>query len=314
MAEVVVVRERGPGETPLEVGEPEPGREAAPQQRDRGALVLRLDGGDEFVLVPGAGSVRKRMARLAQDVVGDVRDALQHAGEAGLVVAFVLVVEGEPVGGAGVGVGPAELHALGGPPNGVAQRIEGVGAEPVQARDFPRHAFVGVVLAGFGEAREDLGAALGEGRVREVDPHLAAADFDRPGAQPLAAVEVSAALQIELPVVPVAGEDAALVEVALAQRVALVGAAVVAGEHTAGGVEQRDLAPGLAEHQPALAFQGFERRRPGPGACGHDRSSPVARIGGWPCRPSHAPPAGRLRFGRPDHVRSPDRVPAARPG
>ena len=33
------------------------------------------------------------MARHAQHVVGDVRNALQHAREAGLVVAFVLVVE-----------------------------------------------------------------------------------------------------------------------------------------------------------------------------------------------------------------------------
>ena len=213
------------------------------------------------------------MARLAQHIVGNVCDGLQHASEAGFVVALVLVVEGEPIGGTGVGMGPSELHALGGPSDGVAQRIERVGAEPVQASELARHAFVGVVLTGFGEARENLRAALGDGRVHEVDPHLAVADLDRVGAQPLATVQVPAASQVELPVVPVAGEDAPLVEAALAQRIALVRATVVAGEHAVRGVKQRDLPPRLAEHETALVLEGLERCRPGPGASGHGVSS-----------------------------------------
>ena len=272
MAEVVVVGEGGTAQAPLEIGEPESRFEAAPQHGHRGAFVLPLDCGDErlFLVVPGG--VREGMARLAQHVVGDVRDAFQHAGEARLVVAFVLVVEREPVREPGVGMGPAELHALPGPVDGVAQRIEGIGAEPVQARDFARHAIVGVVLPGLAQAGEDPGAALGEGRVREVDPHLAAADLDRVGAQPFAAVEVPAALQVELPVMPVASEDAPVVELALAQGVALVGATVVAGEHAARRVEQRDLASRLAKHQPALVLEGVEGRRPDPGAPGHWRA------------------------------------------
>ena len=214
------------------------------------------------------------MARLAQHVVGDVRDALQYAGEARLVVALVLVVEHEPVRGARVGMGPAELHAFMRPVDGLAQRIERVGAEPVQACDLARHPLVGVVLPRLAQAREDGGAALGEGRLREVDPHLAVADVHRVGAQPLAAVEVASAAQVELPVVPVAGDDAAFVEAALAQRVAFVRAAVVAGEHAVRGVEQRDLASFVAKHQPALVLEGGERGRPGPGAFGHECDPP----------------------------------------
>ena len=189
----------------------------------------------------------------------------------------VLVVEGEPVRRAGIGVGPAELHAVEGPVDGLTQRVERIGAEPVQARDLASHAFVGVVLAGFGEALENFGAAFGEGRVREIDPYLAVADLHRIGPQSLAAVEIPAAFEVELPVVPVAGQDAPIVETAFAQRIPFVRAAVVAGEHAARGMEQRDLPPRLTEHEPAPALECFERCRPGPGACGHRGFSPVAR-------------------------------------
>ena len=211
------------------------------------------------------------MARLSQHVVGDVRDAFEETREAGLVVAVVLVVEGEPVRGARVGMGPPELHAIEGPVDGFAQRIEGIGTEPVQARKLARHAFVGVVLAGLGEACEDPGAALGERRVRKVDPDLAAADLHRIGAQPLAAVEVPAAFEVELPVVPVAGQDAPLVEASLAQRIALVRAAVVAGEQATRGVEQRDLPPVLAEDEPPPVLERVEGSRKGPVAIDHER-------------------------------------------
>ena len=269
VAEVVVVGKRGPAEGPLEVGELESFGQTAPQHRHRRPLVLAFDGGDECLFIPVAGAVRKRMARLSQHVVGDVRDTLQEAGEAGFIVAFVLVVEGEPVRGAGIRMGPPELHAIEGPVNGLAQCIEGIRAEPVQPRKLASHAFVGVVLASFGEAGQDPGASLGERWVRQVDPDLPAAHFHRVDAQPFSAVEVLSASQIELPVVPVAGEDATFVEAALAQRIPLVRATVVAGEHAVPGVEQGDLPSFRAEQEPAPFREDVEGCRPCPGVASH---------------------------------------------
>ena len=144
----------------------------------------------------------------------------------------------------------------------VAQRIERVGTEPVQAGDLARHALVGVVLTGFGETGENLRAALGDGRVSEVDPHLAVADLDRVGAQSLATVQVPAASQVELPVVPVAGEDAPLVEAALAQRIALVRATVVAGKYAVRGVEPTRSAAPPCGTRDGPSLRGHRETRP----------------------------------------------------
>ena len=142
MTEVIVVSEGGTRESGLEVGKSKARFETAPQHRYRRILVLPLDRGDERLFVVRPDGVGERVTRLAQHVVGDMGDPLQHAGETLLFVVFVLVVEGEPVRDPCVGMGPAELHPIVGPVNGLAHRVEGVGVEAVQARDLARHALV----------------------------------------------------------------------------------------------------------------------------------------------------------------------------
>jgi len=90
-----------------------------------------------------------------------------------------------------------------------------------------------------GEVDED-GVALEPHR---VDPHRIAADLRL------------TAGQIELPVVPVAGQHAVRAERAFAERVAFVRAAVGDGVYTARGGDQQDLLAGLAHHLAATALQ-----------------------------------------------------------
>ena len=161
-----------------------------------------------------------------------------------------------------------------------------------QAGYLARHALVGIVLARLAQAREYLEAALLEGRVRQIYPDLAVADLHRIGAQSLALVEVPSTREVELPVVPVAGDDAALVQAPFPQGISLVRAAVVAGEHPFRGVEEGDLPSRLAEHHAALGPEGFERGRPGPGVRAHGWSSPMSIT---PPLPGRTPESGRRR-------------------
>jgi hypothetical protein len=65
--------------------------------------------------------------------------------------------------------------------------------------------------------------------------------------------------------VPVAGEDAAAAEDRLAQRIALVGTTVGAGEEAAGRPQQEDLAALVADDKLALGLELLQRRDIDPG-------------------------------------------------
>ena len=79
------------------------------------------------------------------------------------------------------------------------------------------------------------------GRIASIEPHGAILDLHRIDAQVVAAVDRRAGLQVEFPVVPVAGQHAIGVERAFHERIALVRTAVVAREDLALVHEQRDV-------------------------------------------------------------------------
>ena len=112
---------------------------------------------------------------------------------------------------------------------------------------------------GGAQALQGLGGARRGRRVGDVEPDLVAAEPDGIAPEGVAADQGLAALQVELPVVPVAGQDAALGQAALHQRKALVGAAVVAGEDPFLAVEQGDLLAPDLDQAAALRRQVLQR-------------------------------------------------------
>src|SRR5206468_627278 len=77
--------------------------------------------------------------------------------------------------------------------------------------------------------------------------------------QTVALQQVAARTQVELPAVPVAGEHTGIVERSLAQGVALMRTAVVAGEDRIASREQGDLLAPEPCHGLAVTAQPFER-------------------------------------------------------
>src|SRR6202007_1916825 len=100
--------------------------------------------------------------------------------------------------------------------------------------------------------------------IGDIEPNRPFPDAQGIYAQALATVEVGAAREIEFPVMPIAGQDAAGAQRSLAQRVALVWAAVVACEDAIGCREKRDLAALVAEQCPPLGLQRGEVYSPDP--------------------------------------------------
>src|SRR3546814_19484008 len=100
-------------------------------------------------------------------------------------------------------------------------------------------------------------------RIGDVDPDLAVDDLHRVAPEPVAADQRLSAGKVELTVMPVAGEDAvsaaALRERPFHQRVALVRAAVVAGEDAAGAGENRDLLAARLDEVTSLLPQFVEQ-------------------------------------------------------
>ena len=264
VAEVVVMGERAACQAPLHRGKGIAGRERTASERDGLLLILGLDGGDEGLLVPGVAALRIGIDLLAQGVVGHVADGLQEADQAVLGFVRALVVEAQPVGDTGIGVGPAELEAVVGPVNRGGHGLGGIGADLHQAGKLAGDAFVVVIAEGGFEIGHGLGLALFHRRIDDLDPDLAVAHLHGIDAQAVAVALVLAGGEIELPVVPVAGELAVAVQRPLAQGITFVRAAVVAGKDTLLGVEDGDLAPVLAEDVAALGLQILQRNRPGP--------------------------------------------------
>lgn len=138
MAEIVVMQQGGPRQRMLEIGESQTVGDSAADHRNRGVLILTVNRVDEGVGVEADAVVAERIVGLALHVVRGVGHALDETNELYFGIAGVFVIKLEPIGHAGIGMGPAELHLLPGPVDGQAQRIQRIGAEPVQARDLPR--------------------------------------------------------------------------------------------------------------------------------------------------------------------------------
>ena len=165
-------------------------------------------------------------------------------------------------------MGPAEFQLLPGPFDGKAQYVERIGADFYQARGFTRDAIVAVIVKGITQAVTYTGIALGIGFFGQINPDIASTNFDWIGAQPVTTVEVVTGIEIEFPVMPVAGQDAVCRQATLGQRIALMRAAVIAGPDTVGSAEQSDL--------PTLDAQHFHRL--GRKFCQRYQALPVALI------------------------------------
>ena len=265
MAEVVVVRQRGRGERRLERVEVAAPVERIEQERRRPGFVLRLDRTEESGPAPARRRLqrRERKRRLAQGVVGDVRQRLGGAGQAlGRVAASV--AQAQPDLGAGPGVGHAVAQPLVAARDRLRERDLGGGAGALEAGQLAGDARRVVVGHRRVELEQRLADPLFGRRLARIDPDDARLHPDRIDAQAVAAIVVAAGPEIELPVVPVAGEHAAGVEVALDQRIALVRAAVVAGVDRAVVEEERELLRAELDGRPTGAAQALELDRPGP--------------------------------------------------
>ena len=264
VAEVLIVGERRLRQGRLQVAEAEAGAQRPPQQGDGPGLVLLLDGGDQLRRRVGAAFRREGIGRLAQGIPGQMADHLQQRDQPFLIAPGQVIAQGEPVRRPGMGVGGAELETLGGPGNGAAQSVQGVAAGQLQAGNLPRHAVVFMPAEAAAEVFQGRRAALLGERVGDVQPDLAVNDFHGIAPQPVAAHQGLAALEIEFPVVPVAGEDAApairpLGELALHQGIALVRAAVVASIDAGLAGEDGDLLAAGLEELTALFPQRLQR-------------------------------------------------------
>ena len=265
MPEVGVVGQRRLGERRLQLGETQAGGERAADLGDPRGLVLGLDGCDQGARLVGRPALGVGIDRLAQAVPGEMADHLGQDRQAGHRIGRRLPgAQGEPVGGGGDRMAGPELEPVVGPVDRLAHRFERVPAGLHETRQLARHVFVFpepvVALEGVAQpGQRGLGARLGR-RVGEIEPDLAVFEAHRIAPQVVAADQGLARLEIELPVVPVAGQQAAVAERALAQGIALVGAAVVAGVDRRPGGKQDDLLLAALDHHGAARAQLFQIR------------------------------------------------------
>ena len=253
VAETGIVGERGPGQPALHGAPGIAGRDRAAGQADGARFVFLLDRPAESLLVPCLDAFGIGVAPLAQGVFGHVADGLQKADEPVLGPVLMLVVKRQPVRHAGIGVRPAEFQPVMRPADRFLYGACGIDAEPGNPGDLARQPLIVMVAEALLQVVKRFRQPLPDGRIDDLDPDIAAPHLDRIDAQPVAVALVLARLQVELPVVPVAGEQAVAVERPFAQRIALMRAAVVAGADASHGIEKSDLAAIQPEDRPALA-------------------------------------------------------------
>ena len=146
----------------------------------------------------------------------------------------------------------------------------GPGAGPIEAGQLAGDARRIVVVHRVVELAERLLHPLLGRRFAGIDPdHTGLVDLHRIDAQAVAAIVVGAGPEVELPVVPVAGEDAAPdVERAFDEGIAFMRAAVVAGVDGAVVEKQGELLRAELDRGAARRAQAIELDRPGPGRFG----------------------------------------------
>ena len=152
MTEVGVVGERGSRQPALQVGDLQPGAEGATHHRRGARLVLAVDGAYEGVLVILAHRLGERVGRPAQAVVGDMPDDLGETDQPRFIVAGALVVEREPVGRPGIGMGPSELEPVVGPRDRLDHRLGRHAPGKAQTLDLACDAGVVVVVKRIAQA------------------------------------------------------------------------------------------------------------------------------------------------------------------
>ena len=177
-----------------------------------------------------------------------MRHALNQAHQGELAAALVLPVKIQPVGHAGVGMGPAELQPLPGPFDRKPQHVKRIATQPQQACDFTRDAIVAVVVKGITQALANDGVTFGVRQLGQIRPDISVADLNRIGSQAITSVEVIPAVEVELPVMPVAGQGAATGHATLGQGITFMRTAIIAGAQPVLGVEHGNLPPLDADH------------------------------------------------------------------
>ena len=190
----------------------------------------------------------------------------ERFGDAGEAHCFVAqcIAQAQPRFGRSVGM----RHPIAQPrmcaKYGAHQRQLGLGTRPVQARKLARDTG-GVVLGHrLVEMRKrPLDAHRGR-RIADIQPYSTILHFHGIDAQDVAAVNGGAGLQVEFPVVPVAGQHAIDIERAFHERIAFVRTAVVAGEDLTLMEEQGDVLASAFHCDGARRVQaiGFDRAGP----------------------------------------------------
>ena len=264
--------ERGPGQPALHGAPGIAGRDRAAGQADGTSFVFLLDRPAESLLVPCLDAFGIGVAPLPQRVLGHVADGFQQADKPVFGPVLLLVVKRQPVRSAGIGVRPAEFQPVMRPADRLPDGACGIDAKLPDPGDLARQPLVVMVAEALLQVVKRFRQALLDGRIDDLDPHIAAADLNRIDAQPVAVALVLARFQVELPVVPIAGEQAIAVERPFAQRIAFMRAAVVAGADAFHGVEESDLAAIQPEDRPAPAAKLLDADGPDP-ALVHRRAS-----------------------------------------
>ena len=205
----------------------------------------------------------ERIGLFAQRVEGDINERFGGAREARRL-AGERIAQAQPCVGRCVGVrhpiAQPRVRAL----YDAHQSQLRLGARRAQARKLARDAR-GVVLGHrLVEMLERPLYAFRGRRIAGIQPHSTILHFHGIDAQVVAAVNGGAGLQVEFPVVPVAGQHTIAVERAFHQRIALVRTAVVACKNLALMEEQGDMLALDLHCDGARRLQPIELDRAGP--------------------------------------------------
>ena len=192
-------------------------RQCAAHMRDGTPLILALDGIQKCGAVPGGvaigvgevpatGAVPRQMAKRFQQCRQPPGRGLCAPGK------------GKPVGRRGMGMGHPVFQPAVACDHGRGDRKRRVKARAFQPHHLARH--MGAIIIGqrHGQALKRARTPRFRRRVGQIDEDCIAAQFHRIGSHRIAPDQRRPACQIELPVVPVAGQHAASARTAFTQR------------------------------------------------------------------------------------------------